>query len=180
MKGVINKGIEDLVTTKFGIDAWEKVKSIAKCDEPFFATSATYPDESTISLIQAASEVCGLTPETIMIEYGRYIVPKTLKESYPTYYALAGSSSRDFIRNLSKVHDVATKNISGAAPPEFEFEDLPSGAMMMYYRSSRKLCSILKGLVLGVGDLFNEKLKVRETTCMHNGDEKCSVEIIFP
>ena len=180
MKGIINKGIQDLVEAKFGAEAWEKIKALAACEEPFFAVSLDYPDEMTLGLVKAASEVSGLPAETVMIEYGKFIVPNTLKEHYPTYFALAGSSPREFLLNMDRVHEEATRSISKATPPKFQYQELPDGRLLMHYSSERRLCAVLHGLILGVGLLFNEELQVRETACMHKGDPRCTMEVTFP
>jgi hypothetical protein len=36
MKGVINKGIQELIEAEFGAEAWGRIKEMAKCEEPFF------------------------------------------------------------------------------------------------------------------------------------------------
>jgi len=180
MKGIINKGIQELVVEKFGTEAWEKVKSLAGCDEPFFAISNDYPDETTVALVKAASEVSGLPMETVMIEYGKFIVPNTLKEQYPTYFQLAGKSPREFLLNMDRVHEHVTRSISKSVPPRFEYEQLPDGRLLMKYKSKRRLCAVLHGLILGVGILFNQELGVRETACMHKGDTQCIMEVTFP
>ena len=69
MKGIINKGIQELVVEKFGAEAWEEVKSLAGCDEPFFAISSDYPDQTTVDLVEAASNISKIPVETLMIEY---------------------------------------------------------------------------------------------------------------
>ena len=68
MKGIINKGIQEMVETQFGETAWQKVKSQAKCNEPFFAVSQDYPDEMTVALVKAAAKVADLPMKTVMIE----------------------------------------------------------------------------------------------------------------
>jgi hypothetical protein len=80
---------------------------------------------------------------------------------------------------MDKVHKQATKNILNATPPRFEYEELPDGRLLMHYRSERKLCSVLRGLILGVGIYFNEKLQVMETACMNNGSPRCTMEVTF-
>ena len=180
MKGIINKGIQELVEIKFGAEAWEKVKKLAGCEEPFFAISLDYPDEMTLALVKAASEVAELPIEKVMVEYGKFIVPNTLKDNYPTYFKLAGSSPREFLLNMNRVHEHGTKSITKAAPPRFEYEQLEDGRLLMHYYSKRRLCAVLQGLILGVGILFKQELQVREIACMHKGDPHCIMEVSFP
>lgn len=180
MKGIINLGIQEMLVKNFGTEAWEQVKSLSGCDEPFFAISNDYPDEITGALIKAASEVSGLPTETIMIEYSKFMVPNTLKEQYPTYFRLFGTSPREFLLNMDRVHEHATRNILKSMPPRFEYKQLPDGRLLMKYKSERKLCAVLQGLILGVGILFNQELGVRQTACMHKGDAQCVMEITFP
>ncbi|MFH1513964.1 MAG: heme NO-binding domain-containing protein [bacterium] len=179
MKGIINKGIQDFVKNKFGDEAWGKITAPAGCEESFFAITFDYPDEMTISLVKAVSEVSEFPIETVMLEYGRFMVQNTLKENYPTYFQLAGNNPRDFLLNMSKVHEHATRSISKSAPPKFEYEEMPDGKLRMYYYSERGLCTVLRGLILGVGDYFNHKLEVEEVECKHNGADHCIMEVTF-
>jgi hypothetical protein len=180
MKGIINKGIQEMVEAKYGAEIWEKIKSLAGCEEPFFAIGLNYPDDMTTALVKAASEVSGLSAETILLEYGKFMVPNTLKKYYPTYFVLAGSSPRQFLLNMDRIHDQATRSISNAMPPRFDYEELPNGRLLMHYNSNRGLCIVLRGLILGVGDLFNQNLQVQEIACMHKGSRRCTMEVTFP
>jgi predicted hydrocarbon binding protein len=179
MKGVINKGIQELVEAKFGPEAWDKVKETAKCDEPFFSTSEDYSDQMTLDLAKAVSEVSGLPMETVLVEFGKFWVSNTGFETYPTFFKLAGKTAREFLLNLNKVHKQVTKNIRNARPPNFEFEELPDGRLLMHYQSHRRLCPVMRGLILGVGIHFDEALKLKEISCMNNGAPRCTVEVSF-
>ncbi len=179
MKGVINKGIQELVEEKFGEEAWEKVKEVAKCDEPFFSASEDYPDQLTVDLANAASVVSGLPLDTVLVEFGRHWVTKTSAESYPTIYKLTGKTTRDFLLSMVNVHEHVTKGVANARPPVLEFEDLPDGTMAIHYLSERNLCPVLRGCILGAGDRFGEKLEVRETSCVADGADRCTMEVTF-
>jgi len=179
MKGIINKGIQEMAETLLGADAWTKIKSKAGCEEPFFAVSQDYPDEMTIALATAASEVSGMSVDEVMFEYGKFIVPNSLKKQYPAYYALAGNSAQEFLCNMDTVHENVTRNIPNASPPRFEYEQTPDGKLLMHYKSDRGLCSVLRGLIAGVGDLFEEELEIRETACGRNGASHCTFEVSF-
>ena len=180
MKGVINKGIQELVESRFGSEAWESVKEKAGCEEPFFAVSEDYPDEMTEKLAKAASEVSGLSLEQVMVEFGKFWVPNTGKANYGTYFAIAGSNPREFLLNMNEVHRHVTKSISNATPPHFECEELPDGRLLMVYESERGLCAVMRGLIMGVGILFDQTLEVQEIKCKHKGDQQCVMEVTFP
>lgn len=180
VKGVINKGIQDLLEAKFGPDVWERVRERAGCDVPFFAVGADYPDQVSIDLVDAAAVETGLPPEQVLVEFGKHWVPHTGRESYPALFRLAGSTAREFLMNVSAIHARVTKNIPNAAPPSFEYEELPDGRLRIHYHSERPLCPALRGLILGVGDHFGEALEVEEVACSQRGDEHCTMEVTFP
>jgi predicted hydrocarbon binding protein len=180
MKGVINKGVQEMVETMYGEQAWERVKTLAGCDEPFYAVSLDYPDDSTSALIKAACEVSGLSADALMVEYGKFVVLNTLRKYYPTYVSLAGASPRDFLLNMGRIHEQVTRGISNAMPPRFEYDELPDGRLLMHYDSKRGLCAVLRGLILGVGLLFDQSLGVQEIACMRSGAPRCTMEVTFP
>ncbi len=180
MKGVINKGIQEMAETQFGVQAWEKIKEIAGCKEPFFSISEDYPDQMTFDLAGAAAQALGIPLETVLVEFGKFWVMNTGKRSYPTFFKLAGSSAREFLLNMDRVHQQATRSVANAHPPSFQYEEMPDGRLLMHYKSERRLCPVLRGLILGVGLNFGQNLQVNEIACMNKGDDQCTMEIIFP
>lgn len=179
MKGVINKGVQELVESQFGDNAWEAIRCRAGCEEPSFSPGIDYPDQMTIDLIAAASEHLHLTTDAVMIEFGKYWVANTGSKSYPSLFALAGGNAKEFLRNMDRVHRQVTVSIHGAHPPPLKPEDLPHGGLAIHYQSKRMLCPVLHGLILGVGIYCDEPLSVKETTCMRNGEAECTFEVRF-
>ncbi len=179
MKGVINKGIQELVEQRFGTEQWKQIRSAAGCDEPSFSSSIDYPDRMTVDLVMAASQCLNLSPDQVMIEFGKHWIPNTGKTSYPTLYALAGKSPGEFLRNMDRVHRQVTTSVRGATPPSLHTEDLPDDGLAIHYNSKRGLCSVLHGLILGVGLHFGEELAVQEVCCVQKGDAECVFEVRF-
>ncbi len=180
MKGVINKGLQDLVESEFGVAFWERIKKLAGCDEPYFEANSDYPDKITLDLVSAAAEVTGRSTDSILVEFGKFWLPNTGRATYPTLYKLAGTTPREFLRNLNRIHETVARNVPNASPPNFVCEDLPDGRIRMHYKSKRELCPVFKGLILGVGILFDQKLEVQEVDCTRKGGSKCTMEISFP
>ncbi len=180
MKGVINKGIQELVESQFGKDTWETICQEANCDEPLFSPGLEYPDQMTIDLVTAAAKHTDLSADAVMIEFGKYWIPNTGRESHPALYALAGRNARDFLAHAERIHTQVTKSISGAHPPKLSAEDLPDGGLAIHYVSARGLCPVVHGLILGVGVHFGQPLDVTETCCTRRGDPECVFEVRFP
>ena len=180
MKGVINNGIQELCEAQFGAEAWEQVKNLAECEEPFFALSEDYPDEMTLRLVQAVSEVSGWPVETVLVEFGKFWIPNTGKETYPSLFRLAGSTPREFLRSVNRVHEQVARTTRPAALPRVSCEELPDGRLLLHYHSERGLCPVLRGLILGVGVYFHQELQVREMACRQQGEPHCTMEVTFP
>jgi predicted hydrocarbon binding protein len=179
MKGIINKGVRESICANYGDACWEKVKQVAGCSELFFAAGCDYPDQTTLDLIDAASEVTGVDSDTLMVEFGKHWIPHTGLKAYPHYYQLAGRNARKFLLNMDRVHQHVTQSVFNARPPRFRFEDGANGSLLIHYYSSRGLCAVLRGLIIGVGLLFEKPLELDEITCARRGDDHCTIEVRF-
>ena len=179
MKGIINKGIQDMVVRQMGQEAWDNVRSITHFDDAFFVIALEYPDSLTFALIEAVANLKGVSQEQAIEDCGRFMVPNTLKESYPRYFENAGQSPREFLMNMDKVHKQVTDAIAHAKPPRFSYEQLPNGNLRMHYHSERNLYPFLKGLIYGVGDYFHSRLTVTEFACTKQGNDHCSFDVSF-
>ena len=179
MKGILNKGVEELVIAQMGHATWNEVRTKAGCTESYFANGLDYPDELTVNLIKAAAEVKGISIAQMMEEYGKFMVPNTLKQSYQSLFERAGTTAREFLMSMDRIHRQATESIPNAKPPRFSLIPWPNGKLLMHYHSDRGLCPVLKGLILGVGVRFQTKLEVHETACTKEGAPHCTMEITF-
>lgn len=179
MKGIINKGIEAFVKATFSDETWAQIKRKAGCKEPFFSASEDYPEQTTVDLVSAASEISGLDTKTVLFEFGKFWLLNTAADAYPTLFRLSGKTTREFLLNMNRVHDQVTRSLPNAKPPSFDYEELPDGRLLMHYQSERMLCPLLKGLILGVSAHFDEQVEVKETACMSNGDSRCTMEVTF-
>jgi predicted hydrocarbon binding protein len=179
MQGIILRGIQDMVLSKYGEKVWEKIRSIANCQDEYFAVSLNYADQLIFDLLHALSEECNLSFETAQIELGKFMVPHTLKTHYASYFKRAGSSPKEFLLHIDEYHEEATRRNSKSSRPKFDIEEKCSDKLLLHYYSRRGLCSLLQGLILGVGLAFDRTLTVREIACVKKGYPHCIMEITF-
>jgi hypothetical protein len=89
-------------------------------------------------------------------------------------------SCRSFLLTLNDIiHPEVRKLYPGAQAPDFTFSSSDDGALLIGYDSSRRLCELAEGFVLGAGDHFGEVVAVDQPECVHRGDAACILRCRF-
>jgi len=155
MYGLVNKAIMDLVVTNFGDDQWEAIKTKAGVEIDAFISNESYPDEMTYSLVGAASEVLGLTPDQVLVAFGEHWVLKTAAESYGPMMKAGGKTLREFLVNLPNFHTRVEMIYPNLKPPRFSCSEITDDGLHLHYFTHRPgLTSFVIGLVQGLGSLY--------------------------
>ena len=77
MYGIVNKAIQDMITSGYGEETWVAIKKSSGVNEDFFISNEPYDDMVTYKLAGAASEVLGVSIDKVLNSFGRYWVMKT-------------------------------------------------------------------------------------------------------
>jgi hypothetical protein len=154
MLGWINCCIEELVLSRFSLDAWHKIKEKAGCtvEDGQWVRHKVYTDAETVALVMAASEVLGLTSEQVLEAFGKFFHEFTLAQGYSNLLDCQGSTLKLWLSNVNALHD----HLEGSMPPGFtkpvfwcEDEEGSNGtAILLHYFSKRG--SLLAPVVVGV------------------------------
>jgi predicted hydrocarbon binding protein len=89
-------------------------------------------------------------------------------------------TARSFLLTVeTRIHQVVRVAIPDALPPELEIPEIDEGAISIVYRSPRRLCAMLSGLVEGTARHYGDTAQIEEHSCMHRGDDSCTFEILF-
>jgi Haem-NO-binding len=107
MFGWINDCTEKLVLTKFGIEQWHAIKAKAGCEvaDGGFIRHEYYPDESTVQLVVAASEILGLTVDQVLEAFGTYFMEFVRAEGYENLLQCQGNTLSSWLSNMNALHD---------------------------------------------------------------------------
>jgi predicted hydrocarbon binding protein len=177
MKGIIFNLLEDVVIKSHGEETWEKLLSAASLDGAY-TSLGSYPDEHIQALVGEAARALGLSPYEVLRWFGQQAIP-LLVERYPPFFT-AHDSARPFVLSVNSIiHPEVRKIYPGADVPTFEFRDAPGGALMMGYRSPRKLCALAQGFTEGAATHYGETVIFEHRECMHKGDARCLCHISF-
>lgn len=180
MKGIIFNVLEDFAVEKFGDETLEEVYSQAELSEgvPPFVGPASYPDQDLVTLVTLLSEKGGVSVEDLLHSLGEYAI-SILARRFPLFFE-GLSSAKEFLKTMNEVHYLEVRKLySDANPPKIVLEDNTDGKTYLHYRSPRRLCSFLEGLLEGTGKHFGEGISYRHLRCQKEGAEECILELNF-
>lgn len=156
MYGLVNRAIQDLVTNRFGLPTWEKVKRAAGVETEVFISNEGYPDEMTYRLVGAAVEVLGMSQHDVLVAFGEHWVLETAAKSYGPMLKAGGDTLKDFLCNLPNFHTRVAMIYPHLQPPRFECSDVTDVDLLLHYHTHRAgLTSFVIGLLHGLGTYFN-------------------------
>jgi hypothetical protein len=177
MKGVIFNLLEDAVSRQFGADAWEDLICAASVGGAY-TSLGSYPDEEIFALVSAASVLLRIEPGDVLQWFGAEAIP-LLYGRYPELFA-GHVSARHFVLSVNDIiHPEVRKLYSGAGCPHFHFDQREDGALLLGYRSPRRLCRLAHGFVLGASAHFGETAQVEHLLCMNEGAPMCRLAVLW-
>lgn len=171
MYGIVNKAIQDLVTANFGEEKWEVILEKSGIEEDFFISSEAYDDDITFKLAIAVSEEMNMTVNEVLVAFGEWWVLKTTKEKYGGLMESGGSNFKEFIVNLPLFHNRVMLIYPKLTPPEFKVSEVSENSLNLHYYSKREgLQEFVRGLIQGLGIMFNTSVTIELLQTRDLGD----------
>jgi hypothetical protein len=162
MYGMVNRAIQELVTSHFGAAQWQSIKEKAGVDVELFLSHESYPDAMTYDLIGAASEVLGVAARDILISFGEHWVLKTAREGYGSMLEANGRTLPEFLINLPSLHTRVAMIFPDLQPPRFNCTEVTEDSMQLHYHSHRPgLTDFVVGLLQGLAKMFNTEAVIQ-------------------
>ena len=172
MYGIVNKAIQDLVIANFGEEKWENILDRSGIEEDFFISSEAYDDDITFKLAKAVSEEMKMSLNDVLVAFGEWWVVKTTKEKYGGLMESGGSSLKEFLENLPLFHNRVMLIYPKLTPPEFKVSDISERSLNLHYFSKREgLQEFVRGLIQGLGIMFNTETKIELLQTRDLGDD---------
>ena len=172
MYGIVNKAIESLVIENFGEEKWNAIKETSGIDIDFFISNEPYDDNITYALAGAVSKEMNISISDVLITFGEYWVLKTGKEKYGSLMEAGGSNLKDFLKNLPAFHNRIMLIYPKLTPPEFKISHETENSLYVHYFSKRiGLKEFVRGLLQGLGKLYNTPVELELLDDRDNGDD---------
>lgn len=176
MHGIIFEELKGFVTKSLGEEGWPTLLEAAGMQGRVFDQLQAYDDGDILNLVSTASDITGKSVPELLQAFGEFIVPDLLAMSEP----LRDPSWKtlDILENTETViHSVVRLDNPGASPPELKVRRTGDNQVTVEYSSSRKMCSLAKGICLGIAKNLNEEVRIDEPLCMLKHDDHCSIVV---
>lgn len=172
MHGTIFAELQKYADARLGAGGWQKLKEASGIARDAYDPFEIYPDAEVSALVSTASRVTGIEMQALLEDFGEFIAPDLLE----MYWALISPQWKtlDVIEHTeSTIHDVVRLNQKGATPPYLKAERTSPDEVTILYTSPRRLCSVAKGIVRGIGKHYGEPIRIEDRRCMLRGDADC-------
>lgn len=179
MKGIVFNLFEKFVIQGWGEDTYEKILEAAPIRKTgVFLGPATYPDSDLLALVAVASEQLQVPPEVAVRKFGHFCF-QGLTSRFPRF--LEGvPDAKSFLLTVDQIiHVEVHKLYRDAETPTFLYQDTGPTTLTIEYRSRRKLCVFMEGLIEGLAEHFHENIKQHQVKCTHRGDSHCDFRLEF-
>ena len=144
-----------MVTENFGQLTWETIRRQSGIDVDYFISNEPYADEVTYKLAQTVSSVLHMTVDEVLVAFGEHWVLKTGRQKYGGLIEAGGHSLKEFLIHLPAFHNRVMLIYPNLTPPEFKITQVQENSLLVHYYSQREgLAMFVKGLLQGLGKLF--------------------------
>ncbi|MDQ3282596.1 MAG: heme NO-binding domain-containing protein, partial [Acidobacteriota bacterium] len=174
MHGLIFGELKQYVTARLGPNAWNDLLTQAGIGPKLYLAVEEYPDSEVVAIVTTASRITGLEPAALLQDFGEFIGPQLVK-MYRAYVKPEWRALDVIEHTEERIHRMVRLHHNGARPPYLTSERRSEKAIVIHYNSERKLCSLAKGIALGIGKHYGENMTVRDLACMHKGDARCEL-----
>lgn len=160
-----------MVEEKFGYEVVDQIISDSKLEtNGIYTAVGTYPHSEVVQLLMNLSNKVSIGPQVLLKEFGKYIF-NTFLSSYPQFFT-SQKTAFDFLHSIDKhIHVEVLKLYPDATLPKFESYETEDGAMVMTYRSERKMASLAEGLMESSLAHYGEDCKIITEYLNEDGSE---------
>ena len=183
MHGIFFLALEDFLDSHCEKETWLRVLREANLAEQIFEADRFYPDEDWICLFSATAKVLGISLAQTLEKLGIHMAPGVLTIGQSMGLLQKEWRTLDILEFLPKTILPAFESSSDSEiKTEVKFPTIRTyrskhSEVSVAYVSNRKLCHLLKGIILGMGKIFNEPIRFQERVCLLENAPICRLSV---
>jgi predicted hydrocarbon binding protein len=173
--GLIFVSLRDYLVAEHGDATEREVMAMSRATSPATGTRTSGSRACSSGRVRRP----GLSPDALLTDFGAFTAEKTFARLYPALFDRSGSARSFLLTVETRIHEVVRVAIPDALPPELEVAESGESGVSIVYKSPRRLCAMLRGLVEGSARHYGESAEIEERTCVHRGDDSCTFEVLL-
>ncbi len=174
MYGVVFQFLQEFVINNQDEQTWSTLLEKSGIGHKVYFSMVEYPDDEAIKLILTAADMLNLPPITLLEAFGEDIGPKLLSNYH--FYIEKGWRTVEILKYIqNNIHQMLVNGNNRRKPPTIHLYDVPDqpDTYELVYQSHRRLCPVVKGIITGLCNHFDDQFDVKEHQCMHQGHLDC-------
>lgn len=163
MHGIVVKGLKDYVVAEYDRPTWRSILDRADVERRLYAPAARYPNCHGTALADATMALTGADEEELAFAVGRHLAPTLLQVFGDP--VTGADSGLDLLADAESAIGEALRydRLPDAAPPDLAGERLDAETVRLRYAGD--YCAGVRGLVVGLGEQYEESYRVTERVC---------------
>jgi guanylate cyclase soluble subunit beta len=154
-----------LLISKHGKPTWERVARRAGISDEHLVTLRAYDDEVVYNLVLAAAKELHVSAEEMLEQFGVFLIEENSANHSGYLLSAYGTSNFELLENVNLLHSSVSSTFTKFTPPHFEMKKhSPELAELACFSKRTGLTPFVRGLVLGIADMFQESVEIVEET----------------
>ncbi len=174
MHGIVFGKLKQYVTARLGDSAWAQLLDAAGLGPKLYLAVQEYPDQELGAILDAASKRTGMSIPALLQDFGDFIGPHLVR-MYRTYIRPEWKTLDVIEHTEERIHRMVRLQHRGARPPYLSTTRRGADEIVVHYSSERRLCSLAKGIAIGIARHYGDTLEITDLTCMHTGSATCEI-----
>jgi predicted hydrocarbon binding protein len=177
MQGIMFVELSGYSEELLGPKAWKETLVEAGLDDRAYTLDTPGPDDEFLALVTSAATRAGRELQTVLEGFGEYVAPHLLGGEYgqlvdPDWDLL------DFLEHTeAAIHTVVRARDPRSRPPKLRVVRPLPDQILVLYESSRRMCSVAKGIIRGAARHYGQEIQISEPRCMLAGSTRCEITV---
>lgn len=176
MHGLILTELKRFTDARLGPAAWEGLLQEAGLEKRLYVPNGKYPDAEVFAIVEGVAKRGGHDKQDVLAEFGQFI-SQTLMSAFKPFIKPEWKTLEMIEHTEANIHRAARIHDPSSTPPRLQVRRVNPAQVVIIYDSKRKLCSLAKGIALGVAEHYGEKVEIADLTCMLKGKPNCTIAV---
>lgn len=161
MHGLVNQALRAMLEEQHGADVWHAIADRARAEDREFLSFASYPDDLTYRLVDAASVILETPAVSLLEKFGVYWIEYVSRNQYDRLLRAYGETLPEMLVNLNDMHQRIAQSLPELVLPTFQCIQIGPHDLVLHYFSERAgLAPFLVGLLKGLAAYYGVDVKI--------------------